>query len=246
MKNILLLGANSDMARALARRLASPDTRFLLAGRSIPLLEANAADLEIRGGCPKSLIFGFDARALEQHPAFAREVAAQAGFLDQVYLFFGHMQDQAAAQSDFQRAREMLETNYLGAVSILERIAEIMEKQGKGLIVGVSSVAGDRGRQSNYFYGSAKAGLSAYLSGLRNRMYKSGVQVMTVKPGFVDTAMTRSLKKGILFAKPDAIARGIVRGIRKKKDTVYLPGFWKWIMLIIRLIPERVFKRMSL
>jgi short-subunit dehydrogenase len=145
-----------------------------------------------------------------------------------------------------QLAQEMLTANYVGAVSVLERLAPHLERRKQGLIVGVSSVAGDRGRQSNYFYGSAKAGFSTYFQGLRNRLAKSGVRVLTVKPGFVDTPMTRHLKKGLLFASPETIARGLIKAVRQKRNVVYLPGYWRWIMLVVRSVPEFIFKKMKL
>lgn len=247
MKTVLILGANSGMARALARRLAGPQTQLLLAGRNIVEMGKNAADLELRGQGPKPLVLAFDAQDLDSHPAFLKQALEKAGgALDEVYLFFGQMRDQFSAQRDFRLAHEMLLANYVGAVSILERIAACMEERKHGLIVGVSSVAGDRGRQSNYLYGSTKAALTAYLEGLRNRLARAGVHVLTVKPGMVDTPMTRDMKKGFLFARPDDVADGILKAVRRGKDSVYVPGYWRWIMLTIRMIPERVFKKMKL
>jgi decaprenylphospho-beta-D-erythro-pentofuranosid-2-ulose 2-reductase len=173
-------------------------------------------------------------------------VLAKAGELDEVYLFFGRMAAQGAAQKDFRLAYDMLLTNYVGAVSILERVAEHLESRKRGLIVAVSSVAGDRGRQSNYLYGSSKAGLSIYLQGLRNRLARSHVRVLTVKPGMVDTPMTKDMKKGLLFSKPEVIADGILRAVRRNKHTAYVPGYWYWVMLAIRAIPESLFKKMKL
>lgn len=234
------------MARALARRLAGPEVRLLLAGRNLQELEKNAADIEISGQGPKPLVFAFDAQNMDSHQAFFAQVLDRAHSVEEAYLFFGLMHGQAAAQKDFHLAEEMLRVNYLGALSILERIAAYMEERKQGLIAAVSSVAGDRGRQSNYFYGSSKAGLNTYLQGLRNRLARSGVHVLTVKPGFVDTPMTRDMKKGLLFAKPEAVAQGILRAAAKKKNMVYLPWYWKWIMRIICMIPEGMFKKMKL
>ena len=247
MTNLLILGANSAMARALARKLAGPDVRLLLAGRNIQEIEKTAADIQLRcQQCPQPLVFPFEADKTETHEAFLRRVLDKAGAIDAAYLFFGQMYAQTEAQNDFRLTREMLMINYVGAVSILEQLAAYMEERRNGLIVGVSSVAGDRGRQSNYLYGSSKAALSAYLQGLRNRLARSNVHVLTVKPGMVDTPMTRDLKKGLLFSKPEVIADGIVRAVRKRKDSVYLPGYWRWIMWVIRQVPETVFKRMKM
>jgi short-subunit dehydrogenase len=246
MKNVLILGANSAMARALARRVAAPEVQLALAGRHVKEMEKTAADLDVRGQGPKAMVLSFDAQALETHEKFWQQVTGKMKTVDEVYVFFGQMHPQADAQRDFRLAEEMLVTNYVGAVSILEKVAATMEARKAGLIVGVSSVAGDRGRRSNYLYGSSKAGLSAFLSGLRNRLAPAGVHVMTVKPGFVDTPMTANLEKGLLYAKPEAVAKGILKAAKKRKDEVYLPFFWKWIMLMIIHIPEGVFKKLKL
>lgn len=246
MRNILILGANSGMAKALIRRLAGPDTRLILASRNLAELRRTAADAAVRGQGPQPLVIGFDALRLETHSRFVQDLMRRVRTLDEVYVFFGALHPQAEAQKDFQLAQEMLTANYVGAVSVLERLAPHLERRKQGLIVGVSSVAGDRGRQSNYFYGSAKAGFSTYLQGLRNRLAKSGVRVLTVKPGFVDTPMTRHLKKGLLFASPETIARGLIKAVRQKRNVVYLPGYWRWIMLVVRSVPEFIFKKMKL
>jgi short-subunit dehydrogenase len=246
MKNVLILGANSAMARAMARQLASPGVQLALAGRQVKEMEKTAGDAAIRGRGPAPWVVPFDAQALETHAKFWHQVLAKLKTVDEVYVFFGQMHPQPEAQRDFRLAEEMLVTNYVGAVSILEKIAATLEERQAGLIVGISSVAGDRGRRSNYLYGSSKAGLSAFLSGLRNRLAPAGVHVMTVKPGFVDTPMTANLEKGPLYAKPEAVARGIVRAAARRKDVVYLPFFWKWIMLIIIHIPEGIFKKLKL
>lgn len=246
MKNILILGANSAMAKALIRRLAGPDCRLILASRNLAELRKTAADAAIRGQGPQPLVLEFDALRLESHARFAREVMRRVKALDEVYVFFGALHPQDEAQKDFRLAQEILTANYTGAVSILEQLAPHLERRKQGLIVGVSSVAGDRGRQSNYLYGSAKAGFSTYLQGLRNRLSRSNVHVLTVKPGFVDTPMTKHLKKGLLFASPDAIARGLIKAVRKRRNVVYLPGYWRWIMLVVRAIPETIFKKLKM
>ncbi len=246
MKTSLILGATSAMARALAKRLASPERQLILAGPDPEEMEKDAADLAIRSGGPKPLVLNFDATDWEAHETFLARLGEKVRTLDEAYVFFGLMPLQEEAQKDFRLARDMFMVNYVGAVSILELIAAYMEARRQGLIVAVSSVAGDRGRQSNYLYGSSKAGLTVYLSGLRNRLAKAGVQVLTVKPGMVDTPMTRGMKKGILFVKPEVIAAGILKAVAKRKNIAYVPGYWRWIMWAIRSIPEPVFKRMKL
>lgn len=246
MRTALILGATSGMARAFCRELAKTDVRLVLAGRDQEELQKLSQDLALRTQKEAPRVLAFDALDRISHPGFIQAVVKASGSLDEVYCFFGRMHEQTECQMDFKLAEEMISVNYLGAASVLEAAAQVMEKQKQGLIVGLSSVAGDRGRQSNYFYGSSKAAFSAYLQGLRNRLASSGVHVMTVKPGFVDTAMTRNLKKGLLVASPEAFAHGLMKAVRQKRDVVYLPGFWKLIMTVIRSIPEGVFKRLKL
>ena len=160
---------------------------------------------------------------------------------------FGYLGDQNVGQQDWGEAGKILNTNFVGAVSILNIIAEDFEKKKAGVIVGISSVAGDRGRGSNYLYGSAKAGLTAYLSGLRNRMNGFGVSIITIKPGFVDTSMTEGLSlPPLLTAQPKTVANDVYKAVQKSKDIVYTKWFWRWIMLAIQTIPERIFKKLSL
>jgi len=160
---------------------------------------------------------------------------------------FGYLGEQAVAQSDFSEAQKIIDTNYTGAVSILNIVADDFEQRKSGAIIGISSVAGDRGRQSNYIYGSAKAALTAYLSGLRNRLAKSKLQVMTVKPGFVRTKMTANLPlPGPVTAKPHQVANDVFKAYRKQNDVIYTLWMWRYLMLVVRHIPEAIFKRMSL
>jgi short-subunit dehydrogenase len=168
------------------------------------------------------------------------------GGLDTVLIAYGTLGDQKASAASVPETLEQLSTNFLSVVALGTLLANRLEAQRSGCLAVISSVAGERGRQSNYVYGTAKAGVSAFLQGLRNRLYPSGVQVLTIKPGFVDTPMTAGLKKGPLFASADAVARGIVRAVDRRKDVVYLPAFWAPIMALIRAIPEGIFKRMKL
>jgi short-subunit dehydrogenase len=165
-----------------------------------------------------------------------------------VLLAFGTLPAQAEAQRDPAMARAAIDVNLTAAACLLELFAARMEARGRGWIAGISSVAGDRGRQSNYIYGAAKAGLTAYLAGLRNRLAKKGVHVVTVKPGFVDTPMTHGMvnPKSPLVASPERVAAGIVRAIRRRRNVVYLPWFWRAIMGVVTRVPEAIFKRMKL
>ena len=245
MLKIMLVGATSAIAEATARRYAAGGARLHLIARDAERLPLIARDLAVRGAQAVStevcdFAEPFDAEALVK--------AAQSALegLDLVLIAHGVLPDQSACEQDVARLCQAFEINTLSTLALLTPIANFMQAQQRGSIVVLSSVAGDRGRQSNYVYGASKAALDAFLSGLRNRLAKYGVQVLTIKPGFVDTPMTIEFKKGLLWASADTIAAGIVQAVEKKRDVVYLPWFWRGIMVIIRCIPERVFKRLSL
>ena len=243
---VLMLGATSDIARAAATALAEQGYDLLLAGRDRDTLESQGRDLSIRFGAPVRTIC-FDALDSAGHEEFVRAALAAADEkLAGVVLAFGFLGDQARAQEDVEHARHIIEVNFVAAVGLLVPLANYFEQMGHGFIVAISSVAGDRGRQSNYTYGAAKGALSLFLQGLRNRLHASGVQVLTVKPGLVDTRMTSGLKDRFPKASPEHVGRAIARAIHARKDVVYLPWYWRWIMLIIRLIPEEIFKRLRL
>jgi short-subunit dehydrogenase len=242
----LVLGASSAIARAFARVAAAEGADVILAGRDRDDLDKSAADIALRSG-RRATVLDFDALDYAAHAALlqrARE-AVGTGTLS-IFLAFGTMPSQAEIDQDFKLAARTIESNYLGAVSVLQAAAPVLEAQKRGAVVALSSVAGDRGRIKNYVYGSAKAGLSAYLQGLRARLFRSGVSVTTVKPGFVDTAMTFGLPGLFLVAAPDAVARACLAAARKGREEIYFPFFWWGIMTIIRNIPERIFKRLSI
>jgi decaprenylphospho-beta-D-erythro-pentofuranosid-2-ulose 2-reductase len=239
---VLILGASSDIAIALARKLATDGHHLQLAGRNKDQLHALKSDLETRNGILVEVI-DFDAMAYDTHQAIYDSLVEKP---DVVVLAFGYLGSSPAVAS-WMDTQTVLATNFTGAVSILNIIASDFETRKKGTIVGISSVAGDRGRMSNYIYGAAKAGFTAYLSGLRNRLFHAGVHVMTVKPGFVRTKMTEGLPlPKSLTADPEKVARLIVNGIRKKRDVIYVLPIWSFIMLVIRLIPEWLFKKLKL
>lgn len=241
--NILILGATSDIARAIAHQHAAEGANLILAGRNLVELEKDAQDMRIRYEV-KVEVASFDAQAYETHADFWGGLSTQP---DWVYLVFGYLGEQERAQQNWSEAEQTLAVNYVGAVSILERVAETFEQRGSGKIIGISSVAGDRGRASNYLYGSAKAGLTAYLSGLRNRLATKGVHVMTVKPGFVRTAMTESMDlPPVITGEPAKVAKDIIRSVRRGRNVIYTLWMWRYIMLIIRTIPEKIFKKLSL
>ena len=246
MRNILILGATSAIAEATARRFAAAGARFYLVGRNAEKLAAIARDLEIRSGRPVQSE-SLDLDRLDQHPALLDRAAQALGGIDIALIAHGTLPDQDACQQSVATTLAAIHTNALSIISLATLLANLFEARGQGVLVAIGSVAGDRGRQSNYVYGAAKGMVGLFLQGLRNRLNGKGIQVITVKPGFVDTPMTAAFeKKGLLWAQPDQIAKGIVAAVERRRDVVYLPWFWRWIMLLILHIPEGVFKRMKL
>ena len=245
MKKILIIGATSAIAEATARLWAQRGEQLFLVGRNAARLDAIAADLRVRGSS-KVLTYVMDANDYTAHVPMLDAAEQALGGLDTVLLAHGTLSDQQACQQSVELTLNEINTNALSAVALLTPIANRFEALKRGSIVVISSVAGDRGRQSNYVYGSAKALVTAFTSGLRQRLAKSGVVVLTVKPGFVDTPMTASFKKGPLWATPARVAHDIDRALCKRQGLLYTPTFWCLIMAIIRSIPERLFVRIKL
>jgi decaprenylphospho-beta-D-erythro-pentofuranosid-2-ulose 2-reductase len=250
MKTVLIIGANSTIAQALARQIVtqSSETKtpvnFFLVGRDAERLQANAADLSVRGA--KIETFQADLTDISIHTVYLEQATSMFGFIHEIYVVHGFLGDQNKAKTDLGLAMEIVNVNYTSVVALSTALLRFAERKLIGDLAIFSSVAGDRGRYSNYVYGSAMAGKSALISGLRAQLYRSGTHVMTVKPGFVDTRMTAEFKKGALWASPTKVADQVITSLRKKKDVCYTPGFWRLIMLIIIHIPERIFKRLSL
>jgi decaprenylphospho-beta-D-erythro-pentofuranosid-2-ulose 2-reductase len=243
MSTVLILGATSDIGFAIARKFASEKYDIQLTARHTNQLRPLQSDIEIRYGVACS-VYAFDATAFETHTSFYNSLCPKP---DIVIYVVGYMNDNEKVIRDWNESLKTINANYTGAVSILNIVAENYSQIQKGIIIGISSVAGNRGRQSNYIYGSAKAAFTAYLSGLRNKLYHCKVHVMTVVPGFVYTKMTEHLQlPALLTAKPDEVATAIYNGVRKKENVVYVKWFWKWIMLIITAIPESMFKKKKL
>lgn len=243
MKWLLALGGTSDIAHAIAYRFAAEGYYLYLAARRPEDLEHDVQDLRLRYDTEAKAV-PFDALDYTSHRSFYDNLPTPPVG---VVCALGYLGNQKRAEGDFEEAKCIIETNALGCMSILNVVANDFEKRGEGFIIGISSVAGDRGRQSNYFYGSAKSAFTAYLSGLRNRLHHSGVTVITVKPGFVDTRMTRELDlPALLTASPEQVAEDVYRAFRKRKDVVYIKSVWRMIMWVIRALPERLFKRLRL
>jgi short-subunit dehydrogenase len=242
---VLALGATSAIAEATLRLLAERGASFFLVGRHPQKVGAVRDDLLTRGAA-RATAFVADLDDTGEHPALLAHAATELGGIDVALLAHGVLGDQAEAEKDFTAAAAVLRTNFLSAVSLVGWLANYFEAERRGTIAVISSVAGDRGRKSNYVYGSSKGGLNVFLEGVRNRIDRAGVQVLTIKPGFVATPMTAHLPQNALFAQPGQVARHIVRAIDKRRDVVYVPPFWGPIMLVVRSIPRRIFKRMDL
>jgi short-subunit dehydrogenase len=245
MQRVLIVGATSAIAEATARLFAARGDRLYLLTRNRERLETMAKDLKIRGA--ESVAFDvLDVNDFDRHPAVLDAASTAMGGIDIALIAHGTLPNQKLCEEDFPQALKELNTNAISTISLLTHLANRFEQQRHGVIAAISSPAGDRGRQSNYVYGSAKAALTVFLQGLRNRLHKSGVKVLTVKPGFVDTPMTASFQKGFLWAQPERIAKDILKAISASRDVVYTPWFWRPIMVLIRSIPEPLFKRLSL
>lgn len=245
MQKVLIIGATSAIAEHTARCYAAEGAAIYLLGRNAARLQVIADDLRVRGAAQVG-VGELDVNELASHkPALDAAVAALVG-LDVALLAHGTLPDQAACEADPELARREFHTNAVATLSLMADIAARLQAQKQGTLAVISSVAGDRGRQSNYLYGAAKSAVSTYAAGLRNRLYPSGVQVLTVKPGFVDTPMTAQFRKGALWATPAYVGRKIHAAIKKRSDVLYVPGFWRLIMLIIQHVPEFIFKRLKL
>jgi short-subunit dehydrogenase len=239
----IVIGASSAIGRALARLSAERGADVILAGRDSEDLHRTAADIGVATG-RRTRVAPFDANDTGDHVALAELAHATEGVIN-VALLFAFMPDQADMDANPDLALACVDTGLRGAISALHRLAPVMEQRGAGTVIGFGSVAGDRGRLKNYVYGATKSGLHTYLAGLRNRLGRTGVHVLTVKPGFVDTAMTWGLPGLFLVASPDAVAVACLDAADRRRDVIYVPWFWRGIMAIICSIPERVFKRLS-
>ena len=260
MKRILIIGATSAIAIACARLWAARGAALFLVGRDVRRLETVGSDLRVRGAASVAT-FGLDANDLAAHDTMFESAWAELGGIDLVLIAHGTLPDQAACERDPRLALSEFATNATSVIALLtgltERLlartpvspggADAPRSAGRAAIGVITSVAGDRGRPSNYVYGSAKAAVSVFCEGLRARLFASGVTLTDIRPGFVATPMTEGLPlPGPLVARPEAIAPRIVAGVEGGRDVVYAPAFWRWIMLVVRNIPQAVFKRIRL
>jgi decaprenylphospho-beta-D-erythro-pentofuranosid-2-ulose 2-reductase len=242
VQRILIVGATSAIAEATAREFAARGDTLFLAGRNAPLLQTIADDLKLRGATIAGTAV-IDVLELEALPSLVASSLRILGGLDQALIAHGTLSDQNACEDSIAALRDEFTVNALSVMVLCLALARVFAAQGAGVLAVVSSVAGDRGRQSNYVYGAAKASLSAFLSGLRQKLYPRGVRVVTIKPGFVDTPMTAAFPKGKLWAKPARVGQDIRRAMDRGSPTVYTPWFWRVIMFVVRSVPESLFRR---
>jgi len=245
MKKILIFGATSAIAQATAKIFATEGCSFFLVARSTDKLMIVESDLLARGADHVSS-YTMDALDYNQHNTLFKQAEEAMGGVDIFIIAHGSLPDQAACESSFDATHHEIQVNAISAISLLTHAANYFEEKKSGLIAVISSVAGDRGRHSNYIYGCAKGMLTVYLQGLRDRLYKSNIQVLTLKPGFVDTPMTHNFRKGLLWSSPETAARSIHRAIDRRKHEAYIPAFWHPIMLIIKAIPNMIFRRLNI
>lgn len=245
MTTVLVIGATSAIAEAVARRFVDAGkVDFYLVGRHQERLDAMISDLTARGAGASGL--AMDVNETDRHEDMLVDAQARLGEIDVVLIAHGTLPDQAACQKDVRLTLQEFQTNAVSTIALLTRIAEIFEAQRRGTIAVITSVAGDRGRQSNYVYGAAKAAVETFLEGMRQRLHKAGVRVVSIRPGFIDTPMTAAFDKGLLWARPEQVSGRIHRAIARGKDVVYVPWFWWPIMRVIRSIPRPIFKAVKL
>lgn len=242
---ILILGATSALAHETAKLFAKDGAEFVLVARSPEKLNTVAGDLTVRGAKQVEALVA-DLSDLSGHENLIEATLKPYSGLDMVLVAYGTLGDQQLCEQSVEATLQEFANNCTSVISLLTLLANAFERQGRGCIAVISSVAGDRGRQSNYVYGAAKGAVTVFLQGLRNRLAKKSVAVVTIKPGMVDTPMTAHMRKGLLFANPKAVGRGIYEALLKRKEVVYLPGYWRFIMWIIKSIPEPVFKKMNI
>lgn len=244
-RRVLVLGATSGIAREALRCFATDGANLFLVARDPEKLLAVADDLKIRGANAVETMQA-DLTDLNLHSTiFDRAFGIWQG-LDAALIAHGTLPDQDQAEMDMTLLRDAVEVNYLSAVLLLAQLANHFEKQRTGVIAVIGSVAGDRGRRSNYIYGSAKAALATYTTGLRLRLRPAGVQVVLIKPGWIDTPMTSNLKQNFLFVSAQQAGRDVYKAMISPRPVVYIPWFWRWLMLVIRLLPDAVFRRLDL
>jgi len=239
--NIVIFGASSAIAQVTARQWAIKGSSFFLVDRDSTRLEAVASDLRVRGS-KKVVTCEVDLNNIAEHESLVANAVKVFGRIDVVLISYGIL----GVQGDVREVMETVNTNYVSVISLLMALRVEMERQRSGSILVITSVAGDRGRKSNYVYGSAKGGLSVFVAGLRHRLSGTGIRVVDIKPGLVDTPMTKDFSKGFLWSSPEVISRYIIGAAKGSRGVVYAPWYWYWIMLVIRCMPDRIFNKTNL
>jgi len=245
LNTVIVFGATSTLAKCMIRQLAETGSALYLVARNKEKLQATCDDAIARG----ARLCSFYAIEFDQNTNYETifdQANKEVGVLDTCIIAHGTLSDQQACEASEELMLEELDTNMLSYLKIMRFAGNLFSKQKRGMIIPIMSVAGDRGRQSNYLYGTAKAAVATYASGQRNRLHTDGVHVLTVKPGFIDTAMTAHLKKGLLWAQPETVASAILKAAQKRVNILYVPFFWRYIMFVIKAIPEQIFKRLKL
>ncbi len=242
---LLIIGATSAIAQEAARCFAAEGAEIFLVGRSAAKLRDVADDLSVRGAL-RMEIFALDLNEIERHEAMLYAAVAAFDGIDAVLVAYGTLGDQRKCELSVEETLREFTTNCTSVIALLTLLANYFERQKRGCIAVITSVAGDRGRRSNYVYGTAKGAVSIFLQGLRGRLAQSGVRVVTIKPGLVDTPMTAGKEKGLLIASARVVGQGVYRAMKERKELVYLPWYWRLIMLAVRNIPERIFQKLNL
>lgn len=245
IKNIYVFGATSKIAEETIKHFAKDGANFFLVGRDFAKLEIVKKDLIARGS-KKIVLEECDALDWEKHETTLTNADKELGQIDLFFVAHGTLPDNEGIRNTPSKVLEEFNINCNSIISLCTVASKYFEEKGKGTIAVISSVAGERGRQSNFIYGAAKSGVSAYLQGLRNRLFEKGIKVITIKPGMVDTPMTADMKKGLLFANPTSVGKQIYKGILAGKDIMFVPTYWKLIMGVIKSIPESIFKKLKL
>lgn len=243
--NVVIVGATSAIAHETAKCFAREGAELFLVARNYEKLTMVANDLKVRGA-KRVDTFQLDLTELDRHQELFDTMLETLGVIDMLLIAHGTLGDQELCEQSVEATMREFANNCTSVISFLTISANYFELQRRGCIAVITSVAGDRGRQSNYVYGTTKAAVTTFLQGLRNRLAKAHVSVLTIKPGTVDTPMTAGLKKGPLFTKASTVGEGIYTAMKQGKDVVYLPGYWRPIMFVVKLLPEAVFKRLSL
>ena len=245
IEKVLLIGATSAIAHEVAKHFAREGASLCLVGRSEDKLESVAKDLRVRGAKAVSFIVQ-DLTMVDRHEAVLRQAVDYLEGLDAALIAHGQLPNQRAVENDPSAILRAFSVNCLSVLSLVTLIGEYFGAQNRGILAVISSVAGDRGRRSNYVYGAAKGAVDIFLDGLRVRFQQSGVTVLSIRPGLVDTPMTMAIKKNVLFATAHEVGEVIYHAMKARKSVVYAPGFWKWIMLVIKLLPRRIFHKLPL